>query len=72
MKSNANAREQILIWNGAGSSNYTEIIRRGGYNAATLKDEAPTMMDRLEEMEEAAHRKLGAIYSEIKDAISDM
>lgn len=62
----------ILIWNGAGSSNYTDIIRHGGYNAATMEDEAPTMLDRLEEMEEAAHRTLGAIYSEIKDAISDM
>lgn len=72
MKFNANAHGQILIWNGAGSSNYTDIIRNGGHNAATMEDEAPTMMDRLEEMEEAAHRKLGAIYSEIKDAISDM
>ncbi|KAL1958651.1 hypothetical protein VTO42DRAFT_3994 [Malbranchea cinnamomea] len=62
----------ILAWNGGGSSNYTDIIRRGGYNAATGKDEAPTLIDRLEDFEQLAEEKLGAIYSEIKDAIADI
>ncbi|KAK3068689.1 hypothetical protein LTS18_000561, partial [Coniosporium uncinatum] len=29
----------ILAWNGGGSSNYTDIVKKGGYTVANIKEE---------------------------------
>jgi len=57
----------VLAWNGGGSSNYSDIVGRGGYRALTFKDKAVNVIDELEKF---ATDELGAIYSEIKDAIA--
>lgn len=57
---------QLLAWNGGGSSNYTEIVASGGYNAATRG--AEVTLDRMVNKAEELTEELGAIYSEIKDA----
>ncbi|KAJ6155534.1 Subtilisin-like serine protease [Penicillium chermesinum] len=58
----------LLAWNGGGSSNYTEIIAQGGYKAGEAKVE-----DRVRKIvgdaEKLLHKELGAIYSEIHDAV---
>jgi cerevisin len=62
----------LLAWNGGGSSNYTEIVSGGGYKAHSSVEDA--VKDRvgsiIEDAEKAFHKELGAIYSEIKDAVS--
>jgi cerevisin len=63
---------QLLAWNGGGSSNYTQILAGGGYKAGpsvedSVKDRVGSI---IEDAEKAFHRELGAIYSEIKDAVS--
>ncbi|KAJ5317885.1 hypothetical protein PENANT_c004G02552 [Penicillium antarcticum] len=65
----------LLAWNGGGSSNYTQILADGGYKAkADVEDYVHDVEDRVHEIIESAeksfHRELGAIYSEIKDAVS--
>ncbi|WEW56012.1 proteinase B [Emydomyces testavorans] len=60
----------ILAWNGGGSSNYTDIIKEGGYEARTLTNKAADLVEKLEKLEEYASKELGAIYSEIKDAFT--
>ncbi|KAJ5851540.1 vacuolar serine proteinase [Penicillium soppii] len=62
----------LLAWNGGGSSNYTQILAGGGYKAGpsvedSVKDRVGSI---IEDAEKAFHRELGAIYSEIKDAVS--
>lgn len=59
--------ENILAWNGGGSSNYSEIIKKGGYKSPKSADKLEKIADRLETL---ATKELGAIYSEIKDAIA--
>ncbi|KAK2748948.1 serine protease [Myotisia sp. PD_48] len=54
----------ILAWNGGGSSSYSDIIKKGGYKAAETKPE-----NIVEKLEHLAAEGLGAIYSEIKDAV---
>ncbi|EEP78923.1 hypothetical protein UREG_03769 [Uncinocarpus reesii 1704] len=60
----------ILAWNGGGSSNYTDIIKKGGYQAATLNGKAAHLAEKIEKFEKYATKELGAIYSEIKDAFT--
>ncbi|KAI1964053.1 proteinase B [Ophidiomyces ophidiicola] len=60
----------ILAWNGGGSSNYTEIVQKGGYEAHALSDKAADLVEKIEKFEEYATKELGAIYSEIKDAFT--
>lgn len=63
----------VLAWNGGGSSNYTDIIRKGGYGSESLLDEAKgKILDQLDDLEQMAEKGLGAIYSEIKDAVADI
>ncbi|KAJ5146346.1 vacuolar serine proteinase [Penicillium bovifimosum] len=61
----------LLAWNGGGSSNYTQILAGGGYKAHGAE---PTVEERIGDIlkkgEEAVHREIGAIYSEIKGAVS--
>ncbi|PGG98750.1 subtilisin-like serine protease pepC [Helicocarpus griseus UAMH5409] len=57
--------ENVLAWNGGGSSNFTEIVEQGGYAPKTLKGDA---MDSIDRLEKAATEELHAIYSEIKNA----
>ncbi|EEH05499.1 serine proteinase [Histoplasma capsulatum G186AR] len=57
--------KNLLAWNGGGSSNYSEIVGKGGYNAGSLKDQTKDALDRLEKL---ATDELHAIYSEIKNA----
>ncbi|OQE24941.1 hypothetical protein PENFLA_c009G00055 [Penicillium flavigenum] len=61
----------LLAWNGGGSANYTKILAEGGYKAhnaeTTVEDRIGGIIDNAEK---AFHRELGAIYSEIKDAVS--
>ncbi|KAJ5958248.1 uncharacterized protein N7479_005398 [Penicillium vulpinum] len=63
----------LLAWNGGGSANYTQIVAEGGYKAG-VKAKEPTVEERIGSImnnaEKAFHRELGAIYSEIKDAVS--
>ncbi|CAI7565877.1 unnamed protein product [Penicillium palitans] len=63
----------LLAWNGGGSANYTQIVAEGGYKAG-VKAEEPTVDERIgsiiDNAEKAFHKELGAIYSEIKDAVS--
>ncbi|KAJ9295056.1 hypothetical protein DTO271G3_6226 [Paecilomyces variotii] len=55
----------VLAWNGGGSANYTEIVAKGGYKVATFEEKLTGIMDKAEKFTE----ELGAIYSEIKDAV---
>ncbi|KAJ5795137.1 hypothetical protein N7457_001736 [Penicillium paradoxum] len=61
----------LLAWNGGGSANYTQILAGGGYKAKAAE---PSVEERvggiMKNAEEAFHRELGAIYSEIKGAVS--
>jgi cerevisin len=62
-----------LAWNGGGSSNYTEILASGGHKAggASVEDSVKERVGSIiEGAEKAFHKELGAIYSEIKDAVS--
>ncbi|KAF4764239.1 hypothetical protein N7455_011054 [Penicillium solitum] len=63
----------LLAWNGGGSTNYTQIVAEGGYKAG-VKAKEPTVDERIgsiiDSAEKAFHKELGAIYSEIKDAVS--
>jgi cerevisin len=67
----------LLAWNGGGSSNYTEILAKGGYKAGatgTVKDRLDELVGQVEEIlakeQKVLSHELGAIYSEIKDAVS--
>lgn len=67
----------LLAWNGGGSSNYTEIVAKGGYKAGatgTIKDRLDELVGQVEEVlakeQKVLSHELGAIYSEIKDAVS--
>ncbi|KAJ6070498.1 hypothetical protein N7467_011817 [Penicillium canescens] len=65
----------LLAWNGGGSSNYTQILADGGYKAGVnVEDRIHDVEDRvhniIEQAEKTIHREMGAIYSEIKDAVS--
>ncbi|GAD95408.1 autophagic serine protease Alp2 [Paecilomyces variotii No. 5] len=55
----------VLAWNGGGSANYSEIVSKGGYKVATFEEKLTGIMDKAEKFTE----ELGAIYSEIKDAV---
>lgn len=63
---------QLLAWNGGGSANYTQILAGGGYKVGSTVEDA--VKDRvgsiIENAEKAFHKELGAIYSEIRDAVS--
>ncbi|OJD13771.1 subtilisin-like serine protease pepC [Emergomyces pasteurianus Ep9510] len=54
----------ILAWNGGGSSNFSDIVAKGGYKPVTLKNQAKDTIDKLEKAADELH----AIYSEIKNA----
>ncbi|KAF9891213.1 serine protease [Aspergillus nanangensis] len=56
----------ILAWNGGGSSNYTEIVSSGGYKADSIKNRFEEVVDKAEKL---LSEELGAIYSEIQDAV---
>ncbi|OQE17012.1 hypothetical protein PENSTE_c022G04922 [Penicillium steckii] len=61
----------LLAWNGGGSSNYTEIVAQGGYKAgSTVEDFEDHIHELVNHAEEVMHKELGAIYSEIKDAVA--
>lgn len=61
----------ILAWNGGGSSNYTDIINRGGYDSTmSIMDSMDSVVDKLDELEELVEKGLGPIYSHIKDAVA--
>ncbi|KAJ5176907.1 Subtilisin-like serine protease [Penicillium canariense] len=67
----------LLAWNGGGSSNYTEILAKGGYKAgatSAVKDRLDELVSQVEEVlakeQKVLSHELGAIYSEIKDAVS--
>ncbi|KAL2368197.1 cerevisin [Blastomyces gilchristii SLH14081] len=57
--------ENVLAWNGGGSSNYSAIVAKGGYKVASFQEQAQDTLDRLET---AANHELHAIYSELKSA----
>ncbi|KAJ5609344.1 Subtilisin-like serine protease [Penicillium herquei] len=59
----------LLAWNGGGSSNYSEIVAKGGYKAGAASH-VPDVKEMLENAEKTAHAELSAIYSHIKDAVS--
>lgn len=61
----------LLAWNGGGSANFTQILAKGGYKAhqdeTSVEERIGSIIDNAEK---AFHKELGAIYSEIKDAVS--
>lgn len=64
-----------MAWNGGGSANYTKIVSDGGYKAGVnVEDRIHDVEDRvhniIEQAEHTIQREMGAIYSEIKDAVS--
>ncbi|KAJ5191640.1 Subtilisin-like serine protease [Penicillium cinerascens] len=60
----------LLAWNGGGSSNYTEILAKGGYKAGTTVEDVETRISSLvNKAEKIVDQELGAIYSEIKKAV---
>ncbi|KAJ5649606.1 Subtilisin-like serine protease [Penicillium longicatenatum] len=60
----------LLAWNGGGSSNYSEIVSEGGYEAASEAGVEERLKELLGHAEKTLHQEMGAIYSEIKDAIT--
>jgi len=60
----------LLAWNGGGSSNYSEIVSKGGYKAASDAGVEERLKELLGHAEKTLHQEMGAIYSEIKDAFS--
>ncbi|GES64222.1 serine proteinase [Aspergillus terreus] len=58
----------LLAWNGGGSGNYSEIIANGGYKAGSdsIKNRFDGLVDKAEKL---LSEELGAIYSEIQDAV---
>lgn len=54
---------QVLAWNGGGSSNFSDIINKGDYNVDV---ESPSISEII--MEKSS-QQLGAIYSELHDAL---
>ncbi|KAL1984033.1 hypothetical protein VTN96DRAFT_9630 [Rasamsonia emersonii] len=56
----------LLAWNGGGSSNYTDIVAKGGYKATSVRNEVEKL---IHEAQEVVSEELGAIYSEIMDAV---
>lgn len=72
---------KLLAWNGGGSSNYSEIVAKGGYKAASqqdriaedlslLLDKAGDAISEFEKTEKVVEKQLGAIYSELKNAVT--
>lgn len=58
---------QILAWNGGGSTNYTEIVAKGGYKVKTVNEEVDELITKAQEV---VNEELGAIYSHIREAVS--
>ncbi|PLB45934.1 cerevisin precursor [Aspergillus steynii IBT 23096] len=56
----------LLAWNGGGSSNYSKIVADGGHKASSVKDRFDGLVDKAEKL---LSEELGAIYSEIQDAV---
>lgn len=59
--------ENVLAWNGGGNSNVTDIISKGGYKVLNTYGEVD---DLINEAEKVVKEELGAIYSEIMDAVA--
>jgi cerevisin len=59
--------ENVLAWNGGGNSNVTDIISKGGYKVLNTYGEVD---DLINEAEKFVKEELGAIYSEIMDAVA--
>jgi cerevisin len=64
--------ENVLAWNGGGSSNYSSIIRHGGYTAKKApKTELPTTIELLEEAIENDFNVIsGEIVKDTKTVVS--
>ncbi|KAJ5689191.1 Subtilisin-like serine protease [Penicillium macrosclerotiorum] len=60
----------LLAWNGGGSSNYSEIVAKGGYKAGAVDGRMNELVNHVEEVLNHEIHELGAIYSEIRDAVS--
>lgn len=56
----------ILAWNGGGSSNYSEIVKEGGYKVATFQDKAEKLATHVEETMEKEFKYL---LGELKQAM---
>ncbi|BDD59618.1 Suppressor of the cold-sensitive snRNP bioproteinsis mutant brr1-1 [Monascus purpureus] len=56
----------LLAWNGGGSSNFTDIVSKGGYKVDDSEDVFDNVVSKAQEY---LSERLGAIYSEIQDAI---
>ncbi|KAE8352159.1 serine proteinase [Aspergillus coremiiformis] len=57
----------LLAWNGGGTSNYSEIVAQGGYESGSnIKDRFDGLVNKAEKL---LTEELGAIYSEIQDAV---
>ncbi|KAH8423536.1 S8 family peptidase [Aspergillus melleus] len=56
----------LLAWNGGGSANYSQIVADGGHKVSSVKDRFDGLVDKAEKL---LTEELGAIYSEIQDAV---
>jgi cerevisin len=61
--------KNILAWNGAGSSNYSDIIRKGGYKAAkqskSKSSSKVTVPSTIEEMEKAIEDEFNVLSGKV-------
>lgn len=63
---NANCPSQLLAWNGGGSTNYSDIVSEGGHKVSSIQDRFDGLVEKAEKL---LTQELGAIYSEIQDAV---
>ncbi|KAA8647037.1 hypothetical protein EYZ11_005275 [Aspergillus tanneri] len=56
----------LLAWNGGGSGNYSDIVASGGHKVSAVKDRFDSLVNKAEKL---LTEELGAIYSEIQDAV---
>ena len=52
---------QILAWNGGGSSNYTQIVKKGGHSVGGGAS------DMIDEIEEFVTAELKGLFSELRE-----
>ncbi|PKY06329.1 cerevisin precursor [Aspergillus campestris IBT 28561] len=56
----------LLAWNGGGSDNYSDIVSKGGHKVSSIQDRFDGLVEKAEKL---LTQELGAIYSEIQDAV---
>ncbi|KAI9850647.1 MAG: serine protease [Thelocarpon superellum] len=63
--------ENILAWNGGGSSNYSGIVHEGGYTVQRGQDKA-TLAQVTEDVEALSHEVENLVATEVKDFLEEV